>query len=504
MTIAVTLFVLAALALPAGALVEDCITAPEVNERCAAWSYQYPEGDPAQDSCSDQPAGLVIGRDAVYLTGTTSCSSSNTWDILTMALGFDGRLLWTTRHEGSLQLRHEGYGLTLSPDGSTVYVAGSEDNGQDDDWIVLAYDATTGGTKWVTRYDGPSGGEDQAWVIAASEDGERVYVSGFVRAPASDGGESVDIATASLDANTGGIDWVERYASLQGWSDFPRAIAVRGERVVVTGSSLDSPRQDLITLAYRDDRERHRAEPLWAQSYDGGDWDQPAIPCLQRQLSICGAMGTISVTADTVAITATSFLVPTTDDAVWTTIAYDLETGGRRWLRHRGNPEYQNKANAIGASPDGETIYVTGFENDELLFDGVGDAVTVAYDTDTGQERWVANEALPAIDDAAAFNMTATNDTVYVTGAVHYTPTEVPRVDALIVAYDAATGTRDWIARHNRFESQRAGLGGYDGGHWVGLTPDGSRVILGGDAANILRLESSADHRDFAVVAYDA
>lgn len=492
--------------LPSVALAEDCVTLPGMNERCAVWSHQYPEGDPAQDTCSDEPAGLVMGRSAVYLTGTTSCSSSNTWDILTMAYGFDGTLLWTARHQGSLSLRHEGYGLALSPDGSTLFVAGSENTGEDDDWIVLAYSAATGEPVWATRYDGNGVGnedEDQAWAIATSEDGKRVYVTGITRGPTSADGASIDIAIASLDASTGTMDWVERYGHPQGWSDFPRAIGVQGDRVVVTGSSLEVFRQDLVTLAYRDNRQQHRAEPLWADTFDGGDWDQPAIPCLRRQLSICGTMGTIAVTADTVAITATSFVDPTTDDAIWTTIAYDLETGARRWLQHRGDPEYQNKANAIGASPDGETIYVTGFENDELLFDGVGDAVTVAYSADTGVVRWDANEAVPAIDDAAAFNMTATNDTVYVTGAVHYSPTEVPRVDAMVLAYDATTGVRDWIARHNRFELQRAGLGGSDAGNWAGVTPDGSRLIVGGDAANVLRLESQSDYRDFAVLAYD-
>lgn len=499
---------LLAAAAPAGAqLAEDCLILPGVNERCAAWSYEYPEGDPADDDCSDDPADQVIGPDAVYLTGTTVCSGTEVWDILTIAVDFDGTLLWTARHEGSVYNRHEGFGIAISPDGSTVYVAGADDNGEDTDWIVLAYDAATGESRWDTRYDGPAGDDDEAWVLAPSADGERVYVAGFDRRPKDPGGQDVDIVTASLDAVTGAIDWTARFSSESGWVDHPRGIGIDGDRIVVTGSSiLLGQKQDLVTLALRDDRENHRAEPLWTDTYDGGDWDQPAVPCLRRRSGpfSCGLMGTVAVAGDTAVITGTSYIEPTTDDAVWSTIAYDVATGERRWLREQGDPEYQNMANAVAASPDGGTVYVTGFENDDLLFDGIGDAVTVAYDAATGETRWEANQALPAVEDVAGFGLAVTEDDVYMTGEIDYwVAAELPRIDTLVVAYDAATGTRDWVARHNRYEDRRGGLGGSDGASWAAVTPDGSRLLAGVYGSNVLRVENQRDYRDYGVLGYD-
>lgn len=490
--------------LPTPAVAQECLAVPGVSERCPSWTFEHTGGDPAADDCDDAATRQVVGTHAIYMTGTSRCDGSGSWDIVTLAVGFDGELLWTARHPGSVYLRHEGFGLAVSPDGGRVYVAGSEDNGEDDDWIVLAYDAATGAPAWVTRYDGPAGDDDQAWAIAASPDGERVYVAGFDRRHRSGGGQDVDIVTASLEASTGAIDWTERFADERGWVDHPRAIGVEGDRVVVTGSSIELlSRQDLVTLAYRDDRDGQRAELLWRDTYDGGDWDQPSVPCLRRRLWLCGLMGTIAVTPDTAAITATSFVDPTTDDAVWTTIAYDLATGERRWLDRHGDPAHQNKANAIAASPDGATIYVTGFENDELLFDGIGDAVTVAYDAATGAQRWLANQALPAVEDAAGFGLHATGETVYVAGAIDYWTTDSFRVDAVVLAYDASTGTRAWIARHNRYASQRAGIGGFDAGNWVDLTPDGTRLIVGGADANTFRIENASDYWDFSILAYD-
>jgi hypothetical protein len=49
----------------------------------------------------------------------------------------------------------------------------------------------------------------------------------------------------------------------------------------------------------------------------------------------------------------------------------------------------------------------------------------------------------------------------------------------------------------------RAGIGGSDGGNWTGVTPDGTRLLAGGDVANVFRIENQRDYRDYALLAYD-
>jgi len=50
--------------------------------------------------------------------------------------------------------------------------------GSVDDYATVAYDAATGTTLWVKRYDGPANSDDHATSVAASPDGSKVFVTG--------------------------------------------------------------------------------------------------------------------------------------------------------------------------------------------------------------------------------------------------------------------------------------------------------------------------------------
>ncbi|MFO7638831.1 MAG: SBBP repeat-containing protein, partial [bacterium] len=93
--------------------------------------------------------------------------------------------------------------------------------------LVLPASAQT----WVARYDGPAGDEDAARAIATDAEGN-VYVTG-----ASWGdGTGNDYATVKYGPD-GAERWVTRYDGPAGGSDEATAIAVRGDRVAVTGGS---------------------------------------------------------------------------------------------------------------------------------------------------------------------------------------------------------------------------------------------------------------------------
>ena len=61
----------------------------------------------------------------------------------------------------------------------------------------MAYEASTGVKLWAKRYNGPGNGDDQAYSVAVSPDGSRVFVTG-----GSDGGSTTkfDYATVAYEA----------------------------------------------------------------------------------------------------------------------------------------------------------------------------------------------------------------------------------------------------------------------------------------------------------------
>src|SRR5580692_4405937 len=67
--------------------------------------------------------------------------------------------------------------------------------------------AARGSQLWAQRYNGPANGPDQATSIAASPNGRWVYVTG----PSAGASKKADYATIAYNAVTGATRWVSRY-----------------------------------------------------------------------------------------------------------------------------------------------------------------------------------------------------------------------------------------------------------------------------------------------------
>jgi hypothetical protein len=163
---------------------------------------------------------------------------------------------------------------------------------------------------------------------------------------------------------------------------------------------------------------------------------------------------------------------------------------GRLWLsRYNGPGGSFDHVRDLAASPDGSSVFVTGTSVGSGTSNDYG---TVAYDTNTGSQRWVAryDDSVSGIDDALALAVSLDGGMVFVTGR-----SDGPNFfwDYATVAYDADTGTQLWVARY------RGAAGFDDTAYAIDVSPDGSKVFVTGASE-----ESGTTVLDFTTVAYDA
>jgi hypothetical protein len=451
-----------------------------------------------------------------------------------------GATLWVARYNGPGDFLDVANDVVASTDGATVFVTGLSDGRSGSgryqlfwaDYATVAYDTGSGSVRWVRRYDGPARGWDNANSIAVSPDGQRLYVTGGSRG--SDTGR--DFATVAYDAGTGARLWVARYDGPAHRLDSARSVVVTagGSQVVVSGWSLrgftpaGNRRNVYATVAY----DAATGKELWVSRTDlSGEvnylWDSAVVP--EGSAVVATGWGNAPGTptaAETVAYDAATgselwsvraegitagyaVAVSSRGNAVFVsgpapkgfgTIAYDTATGQERWRAILAPPGGYGEAYDVAVSLDGSSVYVTG---NAVWQEGRGcsrdDYTTVAYDAETGQERWVSRYNGPGrgFDWAQAVATSPDGSIVYVTGesagfgSIFGCKRDEPRTgqDYATVAYDSATGQQLWEERHNSVLP-----GQYDSAHALAVGPEGTVYVTG---------EShGGGYRDYATIAY--
>ena len=165
--------------------------------------------------------------------------------------------------------------------------------------------------------------------------------------------------------------------------------------------------------------------------------------------------------------------------------------GMQAWIqRYNGTRAGDDDASLVAVSPAGATVYVTGKSHSPGTASGY-DYATVAYDAATGARQWVTryNDPGNGNDVPSSVAVSPTGGTVYVTGqsdggtALGY--------DYATVAYDAATGAQLWVTRYD-------GPGhDTDQANSISASPTGGTVVVTGYSVG-------AGSGDYATVAYDA
>jgi WD40 repeat protein len=200
---------------------------------------------------NDGGAAIAASGSKVFVTGSSVGLKNNNEDYATLAYqASNGASAWVKRYDGPGDGYDAADSIAVRPNGSQVFVTGySTGVGGDGDYATLGYTASTGAPTWLKRYDGPAGAHDGANAIAVSPNGTRVFVTGG--SPGA--GINFDYATISYNLSTGVTLWVSRYDGPGHGDDNARSIAVspNGTRVFVTGEDQGSSTlTDYATLAY--------------------------------------------------------------------------------------------------------------------------------------------------------------------------------------------------------------------------------------------------------------
>ncbi|MBE0433995.1 T9SS type A sorting domain-containing protein, partial [candidate division WOR-3 bacterium] len=154
----------------------------------------------------DVANSLVYGADGnIYVAGYSWGSEGNS-DIIVISLNKDtGDTNWVFRYNGPGNGADAANSLVYGADGN-IYAAGyCTGSGTGRDFIVIGLNKNTGDTNWVYQYNGPGNLGDGASSVVYGADGN-IYAAGGSRGV----NTLTDFITVSL-TSTGGERWVYRY-----------------------------------------------------------------------------------------------------------------------------------------------------------------------------------------------------------------------------------------------------------------------------------------------------
>ena len=161
------------------------------------------------------------------------------------------------------------------------------------------------------------------------------------------------------------------------------------------------------------------------------------------------------------------------------TVAYNAATGATVWTRRYTGimPESVNEATSVAVSPDGSQVFVTGFSTGTATSEVELDWATVAYAAATGARLWASRYAGPGdYNLTSALGVSPDGSEVFVTGYGVTTPGG-STTDYETAAFRASTGGRLWAASYT-------GGGDTNQAASLAVSPDGPTVFVTGLSAN--------------------
>jgi uncharacterized delta-60 repeat protein len=204
----------------------------------------------------------------VYVTGKSPAGvdlDEEDADFATIKYNKKGKELWVRSYDGPVAGNLYDEGMAITIDGSSnVYVTGFSANSNSEDaadYATVKYDAN-GNEQWASRYNGPGNSFDQPLAIAVDA-GNNVYVTGYSAAAPEE--ENNDYATIKYNEN-GQEVWVSRYNGPANGNDQAVSLALDDAgNVYVTGRSTGiETASDFATIKYNT-----AGAEQWVARYNG-------------------------------------------------------------------------------------------------------------------------------------------------------------------------------------------------------------------------------------------
>jgi hypothetical protein len=437
-----------------------CLTAPGVNDRCESWGTAYSDSEPFSGSHGDFPAGLVTNAAGtrIFMGDTAFVDGSPRMAVAAFDAS-SGREVWVAHARPNPPT--VALSIAVSPNGAFVVVTGYEYTSlsinQNPYYLFLTnvYSAATGKLVWSKTYIGLGGQANAATQVLISPDSRTAYVSGIITIPGPFQLPPANITTIAYNTANGKIRWSARFNGESG-ANIPEVmtLSARGDMLFIAGQSQyrdpsPSPVFRYVTLAYstRNGRER------WERYYNGypDGTNEPfgiAVDHRGSRVFVTGrAQYSGSVSAPTYR---------------YQTIGYDVRTGRALWSKsYVAKTGQSDAATAIGVSPDGARVYVTGSSTQPDRVQGQalpvnGTATTIAYDSASGRQRWIIHASPTGLSAAGTVLTVSKSDVVY-TGVEIGVDGPVASAPGLI-AYQGSNGAQKWIATYDLRDPSVNGL----------------------------------------------
>jgi hypothetical protein len=268
-----------------------------------------------RNGSADFPVALAVAPDGAALFVAGISGGSVDYDYATVAYdAATGNQLWARFYDSPVRFDFDTLAaVAVSPDSGQVFVTGSTDPNGTGDEATVAYEARNGHQDWVAIYDG--GLDDDAAALTVSPDGTHVYVTGRSFVTGAD--PSYDVTTISYDASTGDARWVATHDEPGGSSDGGFAVlASADDASVYVGGYTEAPDQDYLVISY----DASDGSEKWSRRTDyAGEPDDPAAMALNAAGSMLVLAGTTGL--DTYSFLTVGYR--TSDGAAVFTARYD-------------------------------------------------------------------------------------------------------------------------------------------------------------------------------------
>ena len=405
---------------------------------------------------ADEVHAITVDQRRVFVAGIGTNAAGNT-DFLVRAYDTKtGTLFWEDQVDKSGDFDNS---VAITADGERVFAAGvTVDPTGNADFLVRAYDATTGIFLWEDQVD-KAGGPDEADAIVVH--GGRVFAAGLSASVAGSNLGSADFLVRAYDAKAGTLLW-EDQVDKAGGHDQALSVAAIGQGVFVAGISENAAGNwDVLLRAY----DAKTGSLLFEDEVDtaGGSDIAQAVTVDGEQVFVIGiAENGVTATGDQ----NFDFLVR----------AYDAKTGTLLWANLFDNGGYDQ---GVAVTAGGGRIFAVGASANA---NGDLDLLVRAYAAKTGSLLW-QNRVNKADGEDFAYAVATDTRRVFVAGD---SGNAAGNTDLLVQTYDAATGALLWEDQVDKGQ--------------VAFTVATNRqqVFVGGTTEDV------TGNNDFLIRAYDA